>query len=84
MPGNHDLLREGGMWERLEADENRPANGRPAVARRAPSHQFSRTAFIQIIDILKYYRVVRKNTSNKWHCGWHLLSMANSSAMPSF
>ena len=26
LPGNHDLLREGGMWERLEADENRPGN----------------------------------------------------------
>ena len=26
LPGNHDLLREGGMWERLEASQHRPDN----------------------------------------------------------
>ena len=26
LPGNHDLLRDGGMWERIASDANRPAN----------------------------------------------------------
>ena len=31
LPGNHDLLRDGGMWERLAEDENRPENVIPLL-----------------------------------------------------